>query len=170
MPTKAQETLKELARLLKIEKEEDYAQYQRKMLNTSIQERKKQGVTWYPVQLVNRFISTGERLTLELDRTSDPEQNHSFQTGAIVSVFSGHGEEAFAISGVISYLRKEKMRVVLNTAELADWLKEGKLGVNLLFDEGSYKEMDRALREVTAAEKGNCRLTRDVLWRLACQF
>lgn len=164
MPTKAQEILKELARLLKIEKEEDYAQYQRKMLNTSIQERKKQGVTWYPVQLVNRFVSTGERLTLELDRTSDPEQNHSFQTGAIVSVFSGHGEEAYAISGVISYLRKEKMRVVLNTSDLPDWIREGKLGVNLLFDEGSYKEMDRALKEVVGAEKGRIADLREMFY------
>ena len=123
MPTKAQEAVTDLLRLLKIEKDEDYAQYQRKMLNTSVKERKKQGVTWYPVQLVNRYVSTGERFTLELDRTTDTDQNHSFQVGAVVSVFSGHGEEAMASSGVISYLRRDKMRVVLNSTELPDWLR-----------------------------------------------
>ena len=41
--TKAQEQVSHLIDLLKIEKDEDYAQYQRKMLNTSIEERRKQG-------------------------------------------------------------------------------------------------------------------------------
>jgi len=164
MPTKAQETLNDLLRLLKIEKDEDYAQYQRKMLNTSLKERKKQGVTWYPVQLVNRFVSTGERFTLELERTTDHEQNHSFHVGAVVSVFSGHGEEAEATSGVVSYLRRDKMRVVLNSSELPDWLREGRLGVNLLFDEGSYKEMNRALKEVAGAEKGRIAELREIFY------
>lgn len=164
MPTKAQESLTDLLRLLKIEKDEDYAQYQRKMLNTSVKERKKQGVTWYPVQLVNRFVSTGERFTLELDRTTDTDQNHSFQVGAVVSVFSGHGEEAMANSGVISYLRRDKMRVVLNSTELPDWLRDGKLGVNLLFDEGTYKEMNRAIKEVAGAEKGRVADLRELFY------
>ena len=164
MPTKAQEALHDLVRLLKIEKDEDYAQYQRKMLNTSVKEHKTQGVTWYPVQLVNRFVSTGERFTLELDRTSDTDQNHSFQVGAVVSVFSGHGEEAMAASGVVSYLRRDKMRVVLNSSELPDWLRDGKLGVNLLFDEGTYKEMNRALKEVAAAEKGRIADLRELFY------
>ena len=96
---------------------------QRKMLNTSVDERRQKGVTWYPVQLVNRFISTGERYTLELDRTSHLEQNHAFQVGAIASVFSGHGEDADALSGVISYVRRDKMRVVLNSDDVPDWLR-----------------------------------------------
>ena len=164
MSTQAQEILYDLVRLLKIEKEEDYAQYQRKMLNTSVKERKKQGVTWYPVQLVNRFVSTGERFTLELDRTADTEQSHAFQVGAVVSVFTGHGEEAEATSGVISYLRREKMRVVLNSTELPDWIRDGKLGVNLLFDEGTYKEMTRALKEVAGADRGRIAELREVCY------
>lgn len=164
MPTPSQAAIHKLIDLLKVEKDEDYAQYQRKMLDTSIKERKKKGVTWYPVDLVNRFVSTGERYTLEFERTTDLDQNHSFHAGAVVSVFSGHGEEAKTVSGVVSYQRKEKMRVVLNTADLPDWVREGKLGVNLLFDEGSYREMNNALKEVAAAEKGRIAELRDVLY------
>jgi ATP-dependent RNA/DNA helicase IGHMBP2 len=126
--TPSQQSISKLIQLIKIEKEEDYAQYERKMLNTSIEERRKRGVTWYPVVLANRFISTGERYTLELDRTNFLEQNHSFQVGAVVSVFSGHGDDAEAISGVISFLRKEKMRVALNISELPDGSGRAKLG------------------------------------------
>lgn len=162
--TKAQATLSKLKELLRIEKDEDYAQYQRKMLNTSVDERRQKGVTWYPVQLVNRFISTGERYTLELDRTSHLEQNHAFQVGAIASVFSGHGEDADAISGVISYVRRDKMRVVLNADDAPDWLKDGKLGVNLLFDEGGYREMQKALKEVQSADTGRLADLREILY------
>ncbi len=147
-----------------MEKDEDYAQYQRKMLNTSVDERRQKGVTWYPVQLVNRFISTGERYTLELDRTSHLEQNHAFQVGAIASVFSGHGEDADALSGVISYVRRDKMRVVLNSDDVPDWLRDGKLGVNLLFDEGGYREMQKALKEVHSADTGRLADLREILY------
>lgn len=162
--TESQLTISKLIDLLKIEKEEDYAQYQRKMLNTSLDERRKQGVTWYPVQLINKYISTGERYTLELDRTSHFDQNHAFQVGAVVSVFSGYGEDAETMAGVVSFCRKDKMRVVLNAEELPGWLKDGKLGVNLLFDEGSYREMDKALKEVIAAEKGRLAELRETFY------
>ncbi len=162
--TEAQNTLSKLKELLRMEKDEDYAQYQRKMLNTSVDERRQKGVTWYPVQLVNRFISTGERYTLELDRTSHLEQNHAFQVGAIASVFSGHGEDADAISGVISYVRRDKMRIVLNADDAPDWLKDGKLGVNLLFDEGGYREMQKALKEVQSADTGRLADLREILY------
>jgi superfamily I DNA and/or RNA helicase len=164
MPTPSQNAILNLIDLLKIEKEEDYAQYQLKMLDTSIKERKKQGVTWYPVDLINRFVSTGERYTLELNRTTDLDQNHSFHSGAVVSVFSGQGDEVQTVSGVVSYQRKEKMRVVLNSAELPDWIRDGRLGVNLLFDEGSYREMNIALKEVAGAEKGRVAELREILY------
>jgi len=162
--TPAQQSINQLVQLLKIERDEDYAQYERKMFNTSIEERRKRGVTWYPVVMANRFIGTGERYTLELDRTNFLEQNHSFQVGAVVSVFSGHGDDAEAISGVISFLRKEKMRVALNVSELPDWLRQGKIGVNLLFDEGSYREMNRALQYVLSAETGRIADLRETLY------
>lgn len=166
MPSPSQQAINHLIDLLKIEKDEDYAQYQRKMLDTSVKERKKQGVTWYPVELVNRYISTGERFTLELERTTDLNQNHSFHSGAVVSVFSGHGDDAETVSGVVSYQRKEKMKVVLNSSDLPDWIRDGKLGVNLLFDEGSYREMQSALKVVAGAEKGRVAELREILYGL----
>jgi len=150
--TAAQQALSRLQTLLTTEKQEDYAQYEQKMLNTDLDERRKQGVTWYPTILNNAFISTGERFTLELERTSHLEQNHSFQVGAVVSVYLA-GDESQSVSGVVGFLRKEKMRIVLNS-DLPDWIRDGKLGVNLLFDEGSYREMQKSLKLVTAADKG----------------
>ena len=162
--TKAQEQISQLIDLLKIEKDEDYAQYQRKMLNTSIEERRKQGVTWYPVSLANKYISTGERYTIELERNSHKDQNHAFQVGAVASIFTGHGDDAEAVSGVISYVREYKLRIVLNSDQVPDWINQGKLGVNLLFDEGSYREMHKALKEVLKADKGRLADLREIFY------
>ncbi len=160
--TPAQQALAKLQELLKIEKQEDYAQYERKILNTALDERRKQGVTWYPTILNNHFISTGERFTVELERTSHLEQNHTFQVGAVVSIFLG-GDDTETVSGVVAHLRKDKMRVVLN-GDLPNWIRDGKLGVNLLFDEGSYREMQKALKNVATADKGRLAEMRELFY------
>lgn len=160
--TPSQQALAKLQELLKIEKQEDYAQYERKILNTALDERRKQGVTWYPTILNNHFISTGERFTVELERTSHLEQNHTFQVGAVVSIFLG-GDDTETVSGVVAHLRKDKMRVVLN-GDLPNWIRDGKLGVNLLFDEGSYREMQKALKNVTTADKGRLAEMRELFY------
>lgn len=160
--TAAQQVLDKLQELLKLEKQEDYAQYEQKMLNTELDERRKQGVTWYPTVLNNSFISTGERFTIEIERTSHLEQNHSFQVGAVVSIYLG-SDDAMSVSGVVGHIRKDKMRIVLN-GDLPDWIRDGKLGVNLLFDEGSYREMQKALKIVASADKGRIAELREVLY------
>ncbi|WP_286757113.1 IGHMBP2 family helicase [Roseivirga sp. UBA838] len=162
--TPAQAEISKLIDLLKIEKDEDYAQYQQKMLNTSLEERRRQGVTWYPVVKANHFISTGERWTVELERTSHLEQNHAFQSGAVVSLFLGQDERDCTTQGVISFIRDNKMRIVINDDDLPDWIGDGKLGVNLLFDEGSYREMHKALMEVLKAENGRLAELREIFY------
>jgi len=164
MLTAAQQSLEQLIPLLKLEKEADYAQYERKMLHASLKERRQKGVTWYPVNLINHFISTGERYTLEFDKTNDFEQHHSFKSGGIVSVFSGQGEDADAVSGVVSFIKGDKMRVALNSSSLPAWIRENKLGVNLLFDDGSYREMNRALKQVIKAKQGRVAEIREILY------
>jgi predicted DNA helicase len=162
--TSAQAEISKLIDLLKIEKDEDYTQYQQKMLNTSLEERRRQGVTWYPVVKANHFISTGERWTVELERTSHLEQNHAFQSGAVVSLFLGQDERDSTTQGVISFIRDNKMRIVINDDDLPDWIGDGKLGVNLLFDEGSYREMHKALMEVLKAENGRLAELREIFY------
>ncbi len=49
MKSTANEELKHVQALLKMEKSEDLEQYKKKVLNSSIKERKKDGICWYPV-------------------------------------------------------------------------------------------------------------------------
>lgn len=159
-----EKVLKKQIELLKIEREQDYKLYQEKMMLSSIEEREAQGVTWYPVHLVKDFISTGERITLEIEKTKNHKQRHSFQVGSIVGVFSGIDEGVEPVTGVVGYLKDSTMRIVLNKSFVPDWLYEDRIGVNVLFDDATYKEMTRTLKSVIAAKNNRLAQLRDVFY------
>ncbi len=150
--------------LLKKEKAADYAQYQERMMNTSIQERVKNGVTWYPIEIQNDFISTGERLTLEVRRTKNIGGKHAFQSGVVVGLFSGEETKEKVLQGVVGYLKEDIMRVVLNQDYLPEWLKTDRVGVNLLFDDGTYREMNKAIHTVMNAKNDRVSALRSVFF------
>lgn len=147
----------QLTALLKKEWQEDLQQYKEKILYTAIAEKKKSGVCWYPVVVNSHQIGTGERIVLEVEKTSDFDQPHMFQSGASVSFYSNTGDKdksGQSVAGVVSFVRDKKMRIVLNDDDLPDWIDDGKLGVDLLFDEASYKEMERTLKVLGKQEAG----------------
>lgn len=150
--------------LLKKEREEDYKQYQEKMLFASLEEREKKGVTWYPVRLVKDYISLGERVTLEIEKTHNLKQRHGFQVGANVGVFTGKGEEGQSVPGVISYLKDNVMRIVLNQYNVPDWVYDETIGINLLFDDTTYKEMQRTLKMLLKAENNRLAELREIFY------
>ncbi|MEX2233265.1 MAG: AAA domain-containing protein [Cyclobacteriaceae bacterium] len=140
--------------LIKLERQVDLDQYRQKTLLRSLQQRTKEGSTWYPVSLKRDYIGTGERPTIEVERTNHLEQPHSFQSGKVVSVFSNASgkPEKEHLNGVVNYVRDNTMVITLNEGDLPDWVTDGLLGVDVMFDEMSYREMEFALKEVIKAE------------------
>ncbi len=144
--------LKKLIQLLKIEKEEDLHQYKIKMSDTSINERRRQGVCWYPLIIENRKFNAGERLVISVRRPEKYRESHMFSSGKLVSFFSAEGENKNSVNGVVNHVNKDQMLITLNSDDEPDWIKRGQLGVQLLFDESSYREMDKALKRLIKAE------------------
>ena len=140
---------KYLIDLMKLEKAADLAQYKSKMTNTSLIERRKSGVCWYPVMLEKTHFDTGERLLVKVSRSNEHKDSHMFQSGKLVSLFSNAGrndEESESVNAVVNYVREHEMMITLNSNDFPDWMHDGKLGIQLLFDENSYLEMDKTLR------------------------
>lgn len=158
------EALKKQLVLLKKEKQADYKFFEERMMNTSIPDREKNGVTWYPIRIVKDFISTGERITLEIIKQKNHDQRHSFQVGSVVGLFSGTEDKDKTLGGVVSYLKDATMRIVLNQSNLPDWVEEDALGVNLLFDDGTYREMDRAIKAVMNAKNDRLSELRSIFY------
>ena len=144
-----QEELKHLLTLLKKEKEEDLLTYKRKMASTSLDERRKQGVCWYPVNLEKTKLDAGERLLVRVSRPVEHRDAHMFQSGKLVSLFSNAGtndERRELVHGVVNQVNEHEMLMTLNSDEMPDWLQDGYLGVQLLFDENAYREMENTLK------------------------
>ena len=161
----SQEQLLRTFELIKLERQADLEYYRQKVLLRSLTQRTQEGTTWYPVKLKRDYIGTGERLILELERNSHLDQPHAFQSGKSVSVFSNASgnPERDHVNGVINYVRDNIMVVTLNAEELPDWIEDGMLGVDVMFDEMSYREMEFALKEVMKAENNRVAELRELL-------
>lgn len=152
----ASQEIKQLLPLLKIEKQADLEYFQNKILRSPLERRKKEGLCWYPVDIKKKGIGLGEKWELEIERSSHLEENHVFSSGKIITLFhnTGKKEREFQASGVVNYVRKDRMMITLNSDDLPDWIDAGNLGVDLLFDELSYREMEYAVKAVSKAESG----------------
>lgn len=161
----ANEQLRRTLDLIKLERQADLEQYRQKVLLQSINQRTKKGTTWYPVSLKRDYIGTGERPVIEVERTNHLHQPHSFQSGKLVSVFSNASgtPEKHHISGVINYVRDNLMVVTLNADELPEWFDDGMLGIDVMFDEMTYREMESALKEVLKADNNRVAALREIL-------
>lgn len=157
--------LKLLRQLLKIEKEEDLQQYRKAVIESTAAERVQNGTTWYPIKIIQTGIGRGEQVFVEVERTNNKHIDHQLQSGKRGALFcntENQGDKQ-RIEGVIGTATKEKLRIYLNADELPDWIHDGKIGVDMLFDESSYKEMDETLKQVAEAESGRLKELREIL-------
>jgi ATP-dependent RNA/DNA helicase IGHMBP2 len=151
--------------LLRIERQADLEQYRQKVLLVPLNRKTKEGKCWYPVKLIRNYIGTGERLIIEVERTSHLEQPHVFQSGKMVSVFSNarNSADKHYIGGIINYVKDNTMVITINGDDLPDWIDEHLLGVDLMFDEMAYREMEIAMKSVIKAEDSRVAELRDTL-------
>jgi ATP-dependent RNA/DNA helicase IGHMBP2 len=135
-----------LKALLKIEKEEDKKQYEALTQHTSVSERRAAGLTWYPVAIRGTEMTRGEYLNVELERTTHHDINHQFRFGVPAVFFSNHEPQKDRIEGLVTYQGGNRLKLNIRTDELPDWASDGKLGVEVLFDNSSYEEMFSAMK------------------------
>lgn len=158
------ERIKKLKELLLIEREEDYTQYKEQFLRAGIEQRKKNGLTWFPIQILSDELGYADFVHLEIERTNNLDTPHQFSTGKNVTLFSNKNpDDIQEISGTIKQSGKNKMKIILHTDELPDWCYEGKLGVNIQFDDNSYIEMQKALDEVIGARNNRVAELREII-------
>lgn len=151
-----------------MEYEEDLRQYREKVLETPLDERRKKGATWYPVEITDEKIGLGDHLIVTLERKSELDKRHNFNVGSAAALFSnrdGGKKEPPSITAVISHVKDNTIRLSFQGDELPDWAYEdrGKLGLDLYFDERSYREMNKALDRVTEAENNRLADLREIL-------
>lgn len=147
-----------LLELLKIEKEEDFERYRQLVIQLSLKEKREKGLTWHPLQIKKEGFTFGERAFVVVERTNQINEPHRFKSGTPVELYST-SEDKFGtdekkekkVSGVIQFMKRNQMKIVLNAKDIPPWLHYGHVGVDLLFDERTYVEMEKAVKNVIKA-------------------
>jgi ATP-dependent RNA/DNA helicase IGHMBP2 len=136
---------KELLNLLAIERSADEQAFSNLTSGTGAAQRRASGLCWYPIAIRNTEPTRGDYLSIEVERTTHKDTSHQFRFGSSVALFSNH-DATDRLNGIVTYIGADRMRVTLLIEELPDWASDGKLGIDLLFDNHSYTEMQAALK------------------------
>jgi superfamily I DNA and/or RNA helicase len=142
---------KNLLELLKSEREEDRRSYIKLTESTSVSDRRANGLAWYPIAIRGSEMSRGDYLTVEVERTTHQDVNHQLRFGMPAVVFSNHEPQKDRVEGTITHQSGNRLKITLRTDELPEWSRDGKLGIDVLFDDNSYDEMQQALKTAQAA-------------------
>jgi ATP-dependent RNA/DNA helicase IGHMBP2 len=135
--------------LLKIEREEDLQSYIKQRETLSVAERRANGLSWYPIAIRGTEMSRGDYLTVEVERTTHQDLQHQLRFGMPAVLFSNHDPKQDRVEGLIAYQAGNRLKLTLRTDELPDWAKDGKLGLDVLFDNHSYDEMQGAIKRAS---------------------
>ncbi|WP_118975087.1 AAA domain-containing protein [Taibaiella koreensis] len=141
---------KRLRALLQLEQDEDRQAYLKLTATASAAERRNNGITWYPIAIRDTELGRGDYLTVEVERTTHTDISHQLRSGMPVVLFSNHDPQRDREEGTITFLNGNRLKIALRTDELPDWSRNGKLGIDLLFDDNSYEEMEQALKQAEA--------------------
>lgn len=141
---------KKLQDLLRIERDEDRSAYLKLTQTSSVADRRSAGLTWYPIAIRGTEPSRGDYITVEAERTTHQDIAHQFRFGASAALFSNHDPQKDRVEGTVSFQGGNRIKLTLFTDELPDWSRDGKLGMELLFDENSYDEMQGAIKQASA--------------------
>lgn len=158
------QALHKVVELLKLEKTADYEQFKALIQSLSLSERKEKGYTWYPLEVIKSGYTYGDRAFVIVEKTTTEAAPSRFRSGKIVNLFTSQ-ENVYKPerSGVINYVQRGKMKIVLNSTDIPDWINKGAIGVDLMFDERSYLEMERAMKLVIEAKKDRLAELRSII-------
>ena len=130
-----------------------------------LQRKVKRGDAWFPITTGKAFYNSLNQYVIEVFRNADEDTDHNFEYGKPLMFFSINGDKPhyYNISANVSYVDGNRMLVALPSADSAASLMQVEgLGVQLSFDETSYRAMFDALDRVIKAKNGRLAYLRDL--------
>lgn len=121
---------------------------------------------WYPLNLGRNYYNALNQLVIEVERREDKDIEHQFEYGRPVCFFTQD------VSGKLNYLNfvatvnyvdEDRMVVILPSVDALLALQSKEVvGVQLYFDETSYRLMFEALKQVIGAKNNRLAELRDI--------
>ena len=162
--------------LLQMEYAAEKEAYRKQTEETGLQRKIKRGDAWYPLKLGKTYYNSLNQLVIELFRQPDDNDiEHNFEFGRPVTFFTSLSTQSnrnnqstpikyFPFTASVSYVDGDRMVVALpDNAPLVDLQTAENLGIQLFFDETSYRTMFEALDRVIKS-KGRLGYLRDLFY------
>ena len=166
--------------LLQLEYETEKEAYRQQTESIGIGRKVKRGDAWWPLRFQKSYYNSLNQLAIEVFRTADTDIEHNFEFGRPVVFFTFDGESSvtnkqsakqhqgniryFRFTGTVSYVDGDRMVVTIpDGSPLVDLQSAEGLGVQLSFDETSYRLMMEALDRVIRG-KGRLGYLRDLFY------
>lgn len=150
-----------------MEYEYEKEEFQRQTESMGVTRKVKRGLCWYPATPGRTYYNSLNQLVLEVTRTEDTDIDHSFEFGRPVCFFrqSADGKIAYMnFTATVSYADETRMVVVMPSAgAILEVQAADHLGVQLYFDETTYRTMFQALEDVLCAKGNRLAELRDIL-------
>ncbi len=158
--------------LLELEYTTEREAYRRQTEAMGLMRKVKRGDAWYPVRGGRSYYNSLNQLVVEVHRTQDEDIEHNFEYGRPICFFhvgdDGKGGEKisyFKQTGTVNYVDGDRMVVIVpDSATAAEVQNANNLGVQLYFDETTYRLMFEALDRVTNAKGNRLAYLRDLIY------
>jgi len=153
--------------LLQLEYQTEKDAFRKQTEEMGLQRKVKRGDAWYPLKMGKSYYNSLNQLSVEVYRLEDEEIEHNFEFGKPVTFFHVDDKEVihyFNFTATVSYVDGDRMVVVVpDNGKLIDVQGAERVGIQLFFDETSYKTMFDALDRVIKA-KGRLGYLRDLFY------
>lgn len=152
--------------LLKMEYDYEKEQFKQQTEVMGIGRKIKRGMCWYPISLGRSYYNALNQFVVEVERREDKDIEHLFEYGRPVCFFTalpGGKLNYLNFVATVNYVEDDRMVVILPGPDaLVALQSRDELGVQLYFDETSYRLMFEAMNQVISAKNNRLAELRDI--------
>ena len=169
--------------LLEIEYNHEKEEFRKQTETMGVERKVRRGDAWFPVSIGRSYYNSLNQMVVEVMRQPGSDIEHNFEAGRPVCFFTikndtstagakntkaGSKLQYLSFTATVSYAEQDRMVVALpDSGLIVDLQRQDALGVQLFFDETSYRLMFEALDRVIRARSGRLADLRDIFYTKA---
>lgn len=169
--------------LLEIEYNHEKEEFRKQTETMGVERKVRRGDAWFPVSIGRSYYNSLNQMVVEVMRQPGSDIEHNFEAGRPVCFFTIRNDMGTAVAkntkagsklqylsftATVSYAEQDRMVVALpDSGRIVDLQRQDALGVQLFFDETSYRLMFEALDRVIRARSGRLADLRDIFYTKA---
>lgn len=154
--------------LLEIEYNCEKEAFRKQTETMGLQRKVKRGDAWFPLKVGRSYYNSLNQLAIEITRQTDTEIEHNFEFGRPVCFFSVDEKQNikyFKSTGTVSFVDGDRMVVIIpDDGQAIELQNKDNIGIQLFFDESSYRLMFDALDRTMNAKNNRLASLRDLFY------